>query len=178
MTQLYFGRPYGQFSTFIMLNTTVDQVNPLGWIEFSGDSNLPTSTYAEFDTQGPGGSAASIAGRETISLPPEQLTAAQAAQYAPVTFLSTPAPDVWNPADALTAGVNGFVPSGTALATTVGKSITILARPQTPGGGAIPTGNYTLMDGSTVLASGTLDPSGSAYLHPRALGLRACTRSL
>ena len=169
MTQLYFGRPYGQYSTFIMLNTAVDQVNPLGWIEFSGDSNLPTSTYAEFNTQGPGGSAASIAGRETISLPPEQLTAAQAAQYAPITFLSTPAPDVWNPADALTAGVNGFVPSGTALATTFGKSITILARPQTPGGGAIPTGNYTLMDGSTVLSSGTLDASGSVYLTTSAL---------
>ena len=164
MTQLYFGRPYGQYSTFIMLNTTVDQVNPLGWIEFSGDSNLPTSTYAEFNTQGPGGSAANIAGRETISLPPEQLTAAQAAQYAPITFLATPSPDVWNPADALTAGVNGFVPSGTALATTFGKSVTILARPVTPGGGAIPTGNYTLMDGTTVLSSGTLDPSGSAYL--------------
>ncbi len=173
MTQLYFGRPYGQFSTFIMLNTTVDQVNPLGWIEFSGDSNLPTSTYAEFNTQGPGGSAASIAGRETISLPPEQLTAAQAAQYAPVTFLSTPSPDVWNPADALTAGVNGFVPSGTSVATTFGKSITILARPQTPGGGAIPTGNYTLTDstaaGNTVLSSGTLDPSGSVYLTTSAL---------
>ena len=169
MTQLYYGRPYGQYSTFIMLNTTVDQVNPLGWIEFSGDSNLPSSTYAEFNTQGAGGTATSIAGREAISLQPEQLTAAQAAQYAPITFLSTPAPDVWNPADALTAGVNGFVPSGTAVATTVGKSITILARPQTPGGGAIPTGNYTLMDGSTVLASGTLDPSGSAYLTTSAL---------
>jgi pectin methylesterase-like acyl-CoA thioesterase len=174
MTQLYFGRPYGQYSTFIMLNTTVDQVNPLGWFEFSSQpptptNNLPTSTYAEFNTQGPGGTAASIAGRETISLRPEQLTAAQAAQYAPVTFLSTLTSDVWNPADALTAGVNGFVPSGTALATTFGKSITILARPQTPGGGAIPTGNYTLMDGSTVLSSGTLDPSGSAYLTTSAL---------
>ena len=164
MTQLYFGRPYGQYSTFILLNTTVDQVNPLGWIEFSGDSNLPTSTYAEFNTLGAGGNSASVSGRETISLRPEQLTAAQAAQYAPVAFLSTPSPDVWNPADALTAGVNGFVPAGAASAIRSGQSVTLLARPQTPGGGAIPTGSYTLMDGATVLASGMLDPSGAAYV--------------
>jgi pectin methylesterase-like acyl-CoA thioesterase/sugar lactone lactonase YvrE len=164
MTQLYFGRPYGQYSTFILLNTSVDQVNPLGWIEFSGDSNLPTSTYAEFNTQGAGGTAASLAGRETTSLRPEVLIAARAAQYAPVTFLATPAPDVWNPATALAAGVNAFVPTGSTVAITVGKSITILAHPQTPGGGAIPTGTYILTDGGTTLASGTLDPSGSVYL--------------
>ena len=164
MTQLYFGRPYGQYSTFILLNTTVDQVNPTGWIEFSGDNNLPTSTYAEYNTLGAGGTPASIAGRENISLRPEQLTAAQAAQYAPLTFLGTPSPDVWNPADALTAGVNGFVPAATATAITFGQSITILARPQTPGGGAMPTGAYTLMDGSSVLSSGTLDATGSVYL--------------
>jgi hypothetical protein len=78
MTNLYLGRPYGQYSTFIMLNTTVDQVNPTGWIEFSGDTNLPTSTYAEFNTMGPGG--LTVSQRETISLRPESLTAAQAAQ--------------------------------------------------------------------------------------------------
>jgi pectin methylesterase-like acyl-CoA thioesterase len=47
MTNLYFGRPYGHYSTWIMLNSFVDQVNPLGYIEFQGDTNLPTSTYAE-----------------------------------------------------------------------------------------------------------------------------------
>ena len=51
MTNLYFGRPYGTYSTWIMLNSFVDQVNPIGWIEFQGDTNLPTSTYAEFKTQ-------------------------------------------------------------------------------------------------------------------------------
>jgi pectin methylesterase-like acyl-CoA thioesterase len=161
MTNLYFGRPYGQFSTFIMLNTTVDQVNPTGWIEFSGDTNLPTSTYAEFNTMGPGG--LTVSQRETISLRPENLTAAQAAQYAPLTFLGTPAPDSWDPTQGLATGVNGFVPAGSSFAATHGQSLTILARPQTPGGGAIPTGIYTLSDGTTVLQSGTLDPSGDVY---------------
>lgn len=50
MTNLDYGRPYGPFSTWIMLNNYVDQVNPAGWIEFSGDTNLPTSTYAEFNS--------------------------------------------------------------------------------------------------------------------------------
>ncbi len=161
MTNLYLGRPYGQYSTFIMLNTTVDQVNPTGWIEFSGDTNLPTSTYAEFNTMGPGG--LTVSQRETISLRPESLTAAQAAQYAPLTFLGTPSPDSWDPTQGLTAGVNGFVPTGGTFATTLGQSLTILARPQTPGGGAVPTGTYTLSDGATVLKSGTLDASGDVH---------------
>ncbi len=49
MSALYFGRPYGKYSTYIMLNSAVDQVNPTGYIEFSGDTNLPTSTYAEYN---------------------------------------------------------------------------------------------------------------------------------
>lgn len=161
MTNLYFGRPYGQYSTFIMLNTTVDQVNPSGWIEFSGDTNLPTSTYAEFNTMGPGG--ATVSQRETISLRPESLTAAQAAQYAPLTFLGAPVPDSWDPTQGLASGVNGYVPTGGKLTVNAGQSLTILARPQTPGGGAIPTGNYTLSDGPTVLQSGMLDASGNVY---------------
>lgn len=51
MTYLYYGRPYGAYSTWIMLNSYVDQVNPVGWIEFSGQTNLPTSTYAEYNTR-------------------------------------------------------------------------------------------------------------------------------
>ena len=51
MTNLYYGRPYGPYSTWIMLNSYVDQVNPVGWIEFQGDTNLPSSTYAEFNTR-------------------------------------------------------------------------------------------------------------------------------
>lgn len=122
MNSLYYGRPYGQYSTYIMLNSFVDQVNPTGWIEFSGDSNLPTSTYAEFNTMtytdpatgaldpngfiyaGAGGSSgAGVTGtRETISTSPgtpeaantikTSLTPAQAAPYYPVAFLSTAVP--------------------------------------------------------------------------------------
>jgi pectin methylesterase-like acyl-CoA thioesterase len=49
MTGLDFGRPYGTYSTWIMLNSYIDQVAPVGYIEFSGDTNLPTSTYDEYN---------------------------------------------------------------------------------------------------------------------------------
>jgi polygalacturonase/sugar lactone lactonase YvrE len=203
MNSLYYGRPYGQYSTYIMLNSFVDQVNPTGWIEFSSDSNLPTSTYAEFNTMpytdpatgsldpngfiyaGAGGSSgAGIAGpRETISTSPgtpeaenaikTSLTAAQAAPYYPVAFLSstvpTPSPSFagfatnWDPTAALAAEMNAFVPSGSSITVAPGSSVTILVRPQTPGAGSIPTGTYTVLDGGNVLTSGTLDASGEAY---------------
>jgi hypothetical protein len=50
MSSLYYGRPYGAYSTWIQLNNYVDQVAPAGWIEFSGDTNLPTSTYGEYNS--------------------------------------------------------------------------------------------------------------------------------
>jgi hypothetical protein len=233
MSALYYGRPYGEYSTWIMLNSYVDQVNPVGWIEFSGDTNLPTSTYAEYNTTAytdpavgtapyPAGlfyeNAADIpnftgtAGyvvtptglnigsgvtgtRETTSMDSgtleagntlkTQLTAAQAAQYAPVTFLSTTVPTQtytgftanWNPATALTSQVNAFASTGNVTLSVYGGSVTILGRPQTPGAGIIPTGSYAFYDslgtsqscsaaggGCTLLASGTLDASGEAYL--------------
>jgi pectin methylesterase-like acyl-CoA thioesterase/sugar lactone lactonase YvrE len=127
MTQLYFGRPYGTYSTWVMLNSFVDQVNPLGYIEFSGDTNLPTSTYAEFNNipyvdpatgspdlngvayLGAGGSSGTgVTGvRETTSLDPgtleaantvkTALTQAQAQQYFPTNFLSQTVPSVLSP---------------------------------------------------------------------------------
>ena len=60
MTGLYYGRPYNissssypsSYSTWIMLNSMVDQVNPKGWIGFDGASEyLSTSTYGEYNTQ-------------------------------------------------------------------------------------------------------------------------------
>jgi sugar lactone lactonase YvrE len=60
MTKLYYGRPYdistssypSSYSTFILLNSLVDQVNPSGWIGWDGASQyLSTSTYGEFNTQ-------------------------------------------------------------------------------------------------------------------------------
>jgi polygalacturonase/sugar lactone lactonase YvrE len=209
MTNLYYGRPYGPYSTWIMLNSNVDQVNPIGWIEFSGDTNLPTSTYAEFNSQpytdptvGTNGYPASLPGnvtptggnigagvagvRETSSQSPgtieasnaikTSLTAAEAAQYAPVTFLSTTVPTQsytgfqanWNPVTALANAVNSFAPAGT-LTIAQGTSVTILGRPVTPGAGIIPTGTYQFIDGSTVLVSGTLDASGEAYFSTSSL---------
>ena len=49
-TGLEFGRPYGTYSTWIMLNSYVDQVAPAGYIEFSNSTNnLPSSTYDEYN---------------------------------------------------------------------------------------------------------------------------------
>jgi sugar lactone lactonase YvrE len=205
MTNLYYGRPYGPYSTWIMLNSQVDQVNPVGWIEFSGDTNLPTSTYAEYNSQSytdpavgtapypatlfggtvtptGGNTGAGVSGtRETESADPgtlenentikTQLTPAEAAQYAPVTFLSAMVPtqtytgftNNWNPVTALATAVNNFANTGDVAVSTYGTSVTILGRPQTPGAGVIPTGTYTFYDGGTQLATGNLDPSGEAY---------------
>jgi sugar lactone lactonase YvrE len=211
MTNLYYGRPYGAYSTWIMLNSNVDQVNPVGWIEFSGDTNLPTSTYAEFNsipytdpTVGTNGYPAALPGsvtptggntgtgvtgtRETESQDPgtietantikTTLTAAEAAQYAPVTFLSTTVPTQsyagfqanWNPVTSLASSVNSFAPAGN-VTVAVGTSLTILGRPVTPGPGIIPTGTYQFLDGSTVLTSGSLDASGEAYLSTTTLSV-------
>ncbi len=122
MTNLYFGRPYGQYSTWIMLNSYIDQVNPTGYIEFQGDTNLPTSTYTEYNNipytdpatgaadlngvlyQGAGGSTGQgVTGtREVTSQDPGTLmaqnavktamTQAQAQAYYPYNFLSATVP--------------------------------------------------------------------------------------
>ncbi|SNS24096.1 Ig-like domain (group 3) [Granulicella rosea] len=119
MTGLYFGRPYGTYSTWIMLNSYVDQVSAVGYIEFSGDNNLPTSTYGEYNDLaytdpatgaadangvlylGSGGSTGSgVTGtRETTSQSPgtpmannvvrTSVTQAQAQAYYPTNFLGT-----------------------------------------------------------------------------------------
>ncbi|MGA3133550.1 MAG: pectinesterase family protein, partial [Terracidiphilus sp.] len=58
MTKLYYGRPYNiqssgsSYSTWLSLNSNVDQVAPAGWIGWDGASEyLPTSTYGEFNTK-------------------------------------------------------------------------------------------------------------------------------
>lgn len=60
MSKLYYGRPYNissssypsSYSTFVLLNSQVDQVNASGWIGWDGASQyLSTSTYGEFNTQ-------------------------------------------------------------------------------------------------------------------------------
>jgi sugar lactone lactonase YvrE len=169
MTNLYFGRPYGQFSTTVLLNSKIDQVNPVGWIEFSGDTNLPTSTYAEYNSipysDAQGNTGQGVTGtRETTSIAPQvYTTAAQAAKWATVAFLSQMANGTsWNPTSALAAYSNTFAPT-TAISVQSGTSVTLLYRPQTPGAGVVPTGTYTIYDNGTLLTSGTLDASGSAY---------------
>ena len=193
MTNLYFGRPYGQYSTNILLNAYVDQVNPAGYIEFSsGTDNLPTSTYAEFNTTpytdpapgsadlngvlytGSGGNTgAGVSGpRETVSIQPTTFTAAQAAPYFPANFLgatvssaalSTGETATWNPTAALAAGANAFVPAAATANLKSGSVFTLLMRPQTPGAGSIPTGTWQLFDAGKSVASGTLDASGQAF---------------
>jgi hypothetical protein len=243
MTKLYYGRPWNistssypaSYSTWVMLNSAVDQINASGWIGWDGASkDLSTSTYAEYNTQAstdpalctsasgatctsypypstlfnttdpsllytyssatPADSAAVPAGgnsgsgvtgtRESSAL---KLTAADAAPYYPVAFLSTTVPSTklssgqsstWNPVNALAAQVNAFAPVSSVGALALGSSVTILGRPQTPGAGVIPTGTYAFYDslgvnqvcsstaasGCTLLASGSLDNSGEAYL--------------
>jgi pectin methylesterase-like acyl-CoA thioesterase len=48
MTSLYFGRPYGTYSTWVMLNSSVDQVNAAGYIPFSPPP-LTSATYLEYN---------------------------------------------------------------------------------------------------------------------------------
>lgn len=50
MTSLYFGRPYGTYSTWIMLNSYIDQVNATGYTTGLGPS-LVDSTYGEYNDQ-------------------------------------------------------------------------------------------------------------------------------
>jgi hypothetical protein len=117
MTNLYFGRPYGTYSTWIMLNSYVDQVNPLGYTTGLGPTLTPT-TFGEFNDQlytdpaansadlngvlylGTGGNVgAGVAGvREAASTNPgtsmanngipTTMTQAQAQAYFPTNFLS------------------------------------------------------------------------------------------
>ena len=216
MTGLEFGRPYGPYSTWIMLNSYVDQVAPAGYIEFSGDTNLPTSTYDEFNdllytdpaTNSPdlngviytglgGNTGSGVTGpREVTSQSPgtpmnanaakTSMTQVQAQAYFPTNFLSTAVPSAvsstssWIPTDAIAAGSNAFVPSGSTTTVAPSSSVTILMRPQTPGLGAIQNGSYTIPTGtyvltdtyngaSTTLASGSLDASGAAYYTTKTL---------
>ncbi len=48
MTNLYLGRPYGTFSTWVMLNSYIDQVNPLGYTTGLGPT-LTSTTFSEFN---------------------------------------------------------------------------------------------------------------------------------
>ena len=92
---VFLGRPWRPYATVIYLHTVMgDAIDPAGWHEWhEGETHsLETATYAEFDSSGPGATAANIAQREKFS---KQLTAAEAAAYATRTVLS--GSDNWDP---------------------------------------------------------------------------------
>lgn len=176
LTNFYFGRPLSPYSTTALLNDTVDVVNPLGYESGNGITLSGSESYFEYGTTCTTANCSST-GRETATAQPVVQPLVFMEQFAPTNFLSQKfnangvqiAPDSWIPTDALTAGINGFVPSTSSATITVGKTFTVLARPQVPGGGFIPTGTYTLtMNGTSLVGTpatftGTLDPSGAAY---------------
>ena len=48
MTNLFFGRPYGVYSTWVMLNSRIDQVTPAGYTPFNPPP-LTNATYVEYN---------------------------------------------------------------------------------------------------------------------------------
>jgi pectin methylesterase-like acyl-CoA thioesterase len=126
MTNLFLGRPYGTFSTWIMLNSYIDQTNPAGYTTGLGPS-LTSATYGEYNDLtytdpatgsadlngnlylGMGGNSGSgVSGpRETTSTnpgtamannnPPVPMTQAQAQAYFPTNFLSQTVPSSISP---------------------------------------------------------------------------------
>ncbi|HTD95946.1 MAG TPA: pectinesterase family protein [Edaphobacter sp.] len=89
---IYLGRPWRDYSTVIYMNTKMGaHIAPAGWSEWKSApvARLPTATYAEFNSSGPG---ANPHAREPLS---KQLTAAQAKQYETKAYLA--GADGWNP---------------------------------------------------------------------------------
>jgi polygalacturonase len=86
------GRPWRPYATVVYLHAQLDApVIPAGWTEWPrlGVPSLPLAFYAEYDSTGPG---ADPSAREQDS---HQLTAAQAAAWAPRKILS--GEDGWDP---------------------------------------------------------------------------------
>jgi len=92
---IFLGRPWRPYATVVYLHTVMgDHIDPAGWHEWHAGTthSLETATYAEFDSTGPGATAAKLAQREPHS---KQLTAAQARAYSTHAVLS--GPDHWDP---------------------------------------------------------------------------------
>ncbi|HEX4156323.1 MAG TPA: pectinesterase family protein [Acidobacteriaceae bacterium] len=88
------GRPWRLYSRVVVMNTELPaDLNPAGWSAWnSHDTTTPLAFYAEFHNTGPG---ADTAHRVSWS---HQITAAQAAAFAPKTFLrGTGDQPRWNP---------------------------------------------------------------------------------
>lgn len=90
--EVYLGRPWRDYSTVIYLNTWVGaHIVPTGWSDWKSAlaPRLPTATYAEFNSSGPGADAKA---REPYA---KQLTAAEAKKYETRVYLA--GSDGWNP---------------------------------------------------------------------------------
>jgi pectinesterase len=89
--KFFLGRPWRLYSRVIVMNTELPaSLDPAGWsLWHAGDPPTPSAYYAEFHNSGPG---ADTSRRVPWS---HQLTSAEAAAYAPATFLA--GNDHWNP---------------------------------------------------------------------------------
>jgi pectinesterase len=88
------GRPWRAYSRVVYINTELPaEVNPAGWNNWANPANESTAYYAESNSTGRGASPST---RVPWS---HQLTAAEARQYLPQTFLAGPksGPDHWDP---------------------------------------------------------------------------------
>ena len=84
------GRPWRTYSRVVFINTELSaEMNPVGWNNWGNPANESTAYYAEFGSTGPGASPPT---RVPWS---HQLTAVEANQYLPRTFLA--GPDHWDP---------------------------------------------------------------------------------
>jgi pectinesterase len=84
------GRPWRTYSRVVYINTSLPaELNPVGWNNWGQAANESTAYYAESGSTGPGASPST---RVPWS---HQLTAAEAKQYLPQTFLA--GPDHWDP---------------------------------------------------------------------------------
>lgn len=95
MTSVYFGRPWGKYSTHILVDNTISApIKAAGWIEFTPGTTdyLPTSTYAEYGSTGTGAAGYKAKTREEYVT---YLTASEANDYLPDTYLA--GSDSWEP---------------------------------------------------------------------------------
>jgi pectin methylesterase-like acyl-CoA thioesterase len=90
---VYLGRPWRDYSTVIFMNTDIEAaIVAAGWSDWKSapQPRLPTATYAEFHSTGPG---ANPKAREPYS---KQLTNEEAKKYETKTYLA--GADGWDPA--------------------------------------------------------------------------------
>jgi len=95
MTKDYLGRPWSALSTVTVVDTSLQApINAAGWIEFTPGTtnNLPTATYSEYGSTGPGAIGYTNHTRESHAI---YLTSTQANSYTPDTYLA--GSDGWVP---------------------------------------------------------------------------------